>query len=487
MTADIVRSGAELALAARVIELVREVAGPAAEAEVTVRHDAEALTRFANSAIHQNVAEATTTVRLRLHFEGRTASSSTTVVAPAGLRGLVERTVEAARLSPPDITWPGLTPPSPLHGSAGYHGSGERSGLDFGFDEATARATPAERALRVADFVRAADGLETAGYCRTTYTSAAFANSAGQSVEGRTAEAAMDGIARLDGADGVARLAGGRLADLDGAALGARAAAKARAGQSPVELPPGRYEVVLEPEAVADLLDNFAVFGFNGKAFAQKQSFAELEAEQFDPAVTIVDEPLGSRGEPAPGLPFDIEGTPRESLVLVRDGVTKAVAHDRASAADAGTGSTGHASPASRSWGPMPSHMRLEAAPPATEPSLPPAGPADPIAESARPLAARMKRGLLITDFWYTRVLDQKALIITGLTRNGVWLVENGEIVGPVSNMRFTQSYPQALAAGAVLGIGSESVLLPDRWSGTRYAAPALHLASWNLTGNASG
>ncbi len=203
--------------------------------------------------------------------------------------------------------------------------------------------------------------------------------------------------------------------------------------------------------------------------------------------MTIVDEPLGSRGEPAPGLPFDVEGTPRESLVLVRDGVTKAVAHDRRSAAEVGAESTGHASESSRTWGPMATHMRLEAAPAATEPALPAAEPGGPTAESARPLVARMQRGLLITDFWYTRVLDQKSLVITGLTRNGVWLVEDGEVTSAVSNMRFTQSYPQALGIGMVLGIGSDSVLLPDRWSGVRFAAPALHLASWNLTGNASG
>ena len=100
---------------------------------------------------------------------------------------------------------------------------------------------------------------------------------------------------------------------------------------------------------------------------------------------------------------------------------------------------------------------------------------------------AHVERGLLITDFWYTRVLDPKSLMITGLTRNGVWLVEDGEVTAAVSNMRFTQSYPQALGIGMVRGIGSESVLLPDRWSGVRYAAPAVHLASWNLTGNASG
>jgi predicted Zn-dependent protease len=482
------RTGAELELAARVVELVRRTAGPGAEAEVMVRHNAEALTRFANSMIHQNVADAATTVRLRLHLDGRTAAGSTTITDAAGLSALVERTIAAARLTPPDAAWPGLTPPSPLHQSAGYHGSGERSGLDFGFDEATARATPAERAERVRDFVRAAGGLETAGYCRTIYTSAAFANSAGQAVEGRTVEAAMDGIARINGSDGVARQACGRLAGLDGAVLGARAAAKARAGERPVELPPGRYQVVFEPEAVADLLDNLSWFGFNGRAFAQKQSFAELGADQFDPSVTLVDDPLGSRGEPAPGLPFDVEGTPRESLVLVRDGVTKAVTHDRSSAAEAGAVSTGHASEDSRTWGPIATHLRLEASPAAAvEASPPDADPVGPTAESARPLVARMERGLLVTDLWYTRVLDQKALIVTGLTRNGVWLVEDGEVVAAVSNMRFTQSYPQALGPGMVLGIGSESVLLPDRWSGTRYAAPAVHLASWNVTGNASG
>jgi len=477
----------ELDVAGRIVGLVRSAVGPAAQAEVLVEHNAEALTRFANSAIHQNVAEATTTVRLRLHLDGRTAAGATTIITADGLRALVDRTVEAARLSPPDPTWPGLTRPTPLHVSAGHPGSGEHSGLDFGFDEATARADPGERAARVRDFVRAAGGLETAGFCRTVYASAAFANSDGHAVEGRTAEAAMDGIARVDGADGVARLASGRLDDIDGAALGARAAAKARAARRPVELPPGRYEVVLEPEAVADLLGNLAFFGFNGKLFNQRQSFAELGAEQFDPSVTIVDDPLGSRGEPAPGLPFDGEGTPRRTLVLVRDGVTRAVAHDRRSAAEAGAESTGHAWHESRVWGPIATSMRLEAAPPATEPALPPAAEPGPVAESARPLLAHVERGLLITDFWYTRVLDPKSLVITGLTRNGVWLVEDGEVTAAVSNMRFTQSYPQALGIGMVRGIGSESVLLPDQWSGVRFAAPAVHLASWNLTGNASG
>jgi predicted Zn-dependent protease len=465
----------ELALAGRVVDLVRRLAGPDAEAEAGVYHSAEALTRFANSAIHQNVADATTTVRLRLHLDGRTASASTTITDAAGLASLVERTIAAARLSPPDHLWAGLAPPAPVH--------------PVDVDEATAWAGPTERASRVRDFVRAAGGLETAGYCRTVYASGGFANSAGQAVEARAVEAAMDGIARNAGADGVARRASGRLADLDGAALGRRAAAKARAGGQPVELPPGRYEVVLEPAAVADLLGNLATFGFNGRSYAQQQSFAEPGAQQLDPAVTLTDEPSST-------LSFDVEGTPKVPLTLVAGGTTVALTHDRSSAAEVGATSTGHGSPSSRSWGPIATHMHLAPGPGSHAGPAPEAGrgtsdaasAADgPTVESARPLVAAVARGLLITDFWYTRVLDQKSLVITGLTRNGVWLVEDGEVTAAVGNMRFTQSYPDALAPGAVLGVGTESIRLPDRWSGVQYSAPALHLASWNLTGNASG
>jgi len=240
---------------------------------------------------------------------------------------------------------------------------------------------------------------------------------------------------------------------------------------------------VLEPDAVVDLLTNLAWYGFNGRAYAQRQSFAELGAGQFDPSVTLVDDPVGDGTGPAPGLPFDVEGTPRRRLALVRGGVTAAVTHDRASAAQAGAASTGHASETSRTWGPMAGHLRLE--PGASEGAG--ADPADPVAESARPLVARVRRGLLVTDLWYTRVLDQKSLTVTGLTRNGVWLIEDGRLTAPVGTMRFTQAYPQALCPGMVRGVGAAPVWRPDRWGGTRYAAPALHLASWNLTGNASG
>jgi predicted Zn-dependent protease len=459
---------AQLDIAARTLDLVRDRAGAPVEAEVAVDRQALALTRFANSFIHQNVADDTTTVELTVHADGRTASAATTVTTADGLRDLVDRTLAAVRLAPADPSWPGLAPPGPVGVPA--------------FDEATAAAEPGERAARVRAFVDAA-GLEAAGYCRTAAWERAFTNTAGQAVSTRTSEAAMDGIARADGSDGVARLASARLDDIDGAVLGARAAAKARAGMGAVELPPGRYEVVLEPAAVADLLSNFSVWGFNGKAYAERRSFAQIGAAQFDPAVTFADDPLVPG---RPGTAFDGHGTPKRRLVLVDAGVTTAVTHDRRTARLAGGGaeSTGHAVPDGRSpFGAI--ALNLALAPgraangaPATTESL------DPAAAS---LVAGMERGVLVTDLWYTRVLDPKTLVLTGLTRNGVWLVEDGKITTPVQNFRFTQSYPQALGPGGVKGIGPAAVLLPSSWGVSWWSAPALHLASWNFTGGASG
>jgi predicted Zn-dependent protease len=457
---------AQLELASQVLELVRPAAGTGAEAEVSVERQVQALTRFANSFVHQNLAEDTTTVRLRLHTGGRTVTGSTNVTAAGGLRDLVDRTVQAARYAPADPGWPGLAPPAPLAGEPG-------------FDQPTATAPPDARAAQVRSFIDAAGGLETAGYCRTGHWRRVFANSAGQSATFRTSEAAMDGIARQDGADGMARLASVRLADLAGAELGARAAAKARAAADPVELPPGRYQVVLEPSAVADLLSNFATWGFNGRALAERRTFAELGAEQFDRSVTIVDDPYAPD---SPGLAYDLDGTPRQRLTLVDAGVTTAVAHDRRTAAQVGGESTGHGIRAFGTLAAAPTNIRLL---PAAGPEVP-AGPGA-AAPAAAPLVAGLERGLLVTDLWYTRVLDPKSLVVTGLTRNGVWLVEDGEITTAVRNLRFTQSYPQALGPGAVCRIGPAATLQPAGMLTAWPSAPALHLASWQFTGGASG
>lgn len=429
--------------AEQVLELAA-AALPGADIEVIVDRNDFSLTRFANSFIHQNVTEESTSIGLRAHLGGRTVAATTT----SDVAGLIERVQAAVKVAPLDPGWPGLAPVQPLSGTSAA-------------DAAT--ASPDARASVVRDFVEAAGGLSTAGYCRTTYWTGSYRNSVGQALDASATSADMDGIARLNGADGVARRHSARLSDLDGAALGARAAKSARAQTGAEELEPGRYEVVLLPEAVSDLLANFAYYGFNGKFFNDGRCFAELGKAQFDPAITVIDDPFEVGGRP-----FDQEGSPRSHLKLVESGITRAVAHDRRSAAEAGARSTGHA--VTESWGPTAVNMAL-------------AGGTTGIEQ----MIGSVRRGILVSDFWYTRVLDPRTLVLTGLTRNGVWLVENGEIVRPLRNFRFTQGYVQALGPGQVLAVGAEVVPQPNRRELTTLSCPALHLASWNFTGGASG
>jgi len=440
-------------IAAAVLELVRARV-PSAETEATVRLGNEALTRFAGSFIHQNMGAETSHISLRVALDGRVAAA--TMDGPTDrdtLGRLVDDVLAAARLRPADPDWPGLTAAAPSP-DAGH------------WDDDTAEATPEARAQRVADFVAAADGLETAGYCSTEGLRTCFANSAGQLAEGRSTIAAVDGIARTATSDGSSHAVSVRLADLDGASAGRRAAAKARSAAHHTDLPPGRYEVLLEPYCVADIVAFLLIYGFSGRAVEEGRSFVRLGELQLDPALTLRDD-VTEVGHV--GIAFDAEGTPRRGISLVSGGVSTALLHDRRTAARAGTTSTGNAMEGAAAWGPLPS-AALVAAGDRSDPDL----------------LAGMERGLLITDLHYTRVLDPRTLVVTGLTRNGVWLVEQGRIVGSVANVRFTQSYVEALAPGAVRAVGSSRALVPGGFDGN-LLVPMLHLSSWNVTGNARG
>jgi predicted Zn-dependent protease len=257
-----------------------------------------------------------------------------------------------------------------------------------------------------------------------------------------------------------------RLADLDGRAIGERAAGKARTASDATDLAPGRYEVVLEPDCVANILSFLLVSGFNGKAVEEGRSFARVGETQFDRAITLREDVT----DPGTvGIGFDIEGTPKQPRDLVRDGVTRDLLHTRRSAKAAGVESTGHAVEGGAAWGALGANLVLRAGDRTTD-----------------DLIAGVERGVLVTDFWYTRILDPRTQVVTGLTRNGVWLIEDGAVTRPVTNLRFTQSFLEALGPDAVRGIAKEQALVLAGWDSI-YLVPALHLASWNFTGGAKG
>ncbi|MGH2401868.1 MAG: TldD/PmbA family protein, partial [Candidatus Limnocylindria bacterium] len=329
-------------------------------------------------------------------------------------------------------------------------------------------AEPDERAARVGAFVAAADGLETAGFCSTSGESVAFTNSAGQRLTGRASVAMLDGIARTGTADGSSRAASVRLADLDGQAVGSEATRRARDGADATDLDPGRYEVVLSPSCVVNMLGFLALYGFNGRAVEEGRSFARPGEAQFDSSISLADDvshPLSV------GVPFDAEGTPKQRLELVSEGVTAGLVHDRRTAKALGAESTGNAIAGLGTFGVIPANLVLE-----------------PGSSSEEELIGGVERGLLVTDFWYTRILDPRTQVVTGLTRNGVWLIEDGRIVRPVTNLRFTQSFLEALGPGQVRGVGSEARLIGGASFGVgSWVVPSLHLASWNFTGGARG
>jgi len=429
----------------RLVKLV----GDRAEAAASASTGRSALTRFANSSIHQNVAEDHTSARLLVSIDGRLASSGTDRPGDGGLERLVERTLAAARMRAVDPEWAGLAPPAPAPAIDTY-------------DEATHLASPTRRAEVVRQFVDAGGPeVRGAGFCDSGGSMSAFANSAGQRVAGRTSHATIEAIHRTARSDGRGWQSSSRLSDIDGAAAGRTAADKARRGDDLLELEPGRYEVVLEPSCLANMLD-FLMDGFNARTVAEDRSYVQLGHLQFDPALSIWDDATDPR---AISRGFDGEGTPKRRLDLVGHGVPMNICHDRRTAVTAGVESTGHGMGGEGSAGAWPSNLFVA-----------------PGAQSPEELIASVERGLLVTEFWYTRILDPKTQVVTGLTRNGTFLIEDGRIVGGAPNLRFTQSYVEALAPGNVLGVGHDARL----FDGT-YHVPSLHLASWNFTGGARG
>lgn len=437
-------------LAAKVLDMV----GDRAEAEVVATEGISSLTRFANSFIHQNVGEHLESVNLRVAVDGRVASAKTTASDDDALARFVDATLTTAQAQPVDKDWPGLIEPTPVPDVEHY-------------DAATADASPVARAELVKEFVDQGEGMLAAGYCETEGQTHTFMNSAGQQATGRETSAILDGIHRTATSAGSGHTDSSAIGDLDAAAAGALAAQRARDSEKTFDAKPDAYEVVLAPEAVASIAVFLGFYGFNAKAHEEGQSFATLGEEQFDPSFRFWDDVTDPR---AKSIGFDSEGTPKGRLDLVKDGITTALAHDRRTAKKAGVTSTGHGFPGSAMFGPAPFNLFVGAG-----------------AAGEEDLIAGIERGIYVSTFNYCRVLDPKPLIVTGLTRNGTFMIENGEITGAVSNLRFTQSFVQALAPRNVTGVGSN-----DRFADSEFGAgfvycPSLSLASFHFTGGAEG
>jgi predicted Zn-dependent protease len=310
--------------------------------------------------------------------------------------------------------------------------------------------------------IAAADeaGVTAYGSFATGAESIAVANSKGvRAAQLRTTSQLITVSMGPDGGTGYAESAAVDASTIDGGALGREAAGKARASANAIALEPGEYPVVLEEYAVVDILDMLGYLGFSALAVQEGRSFAEPGRRIGADTVSIWDD-----GHDAAGLPmaFDYEGVGKERVSLVDAGVCRDVVYDAQTASRAGRLSTGHGLPAPNPYGPFPINMLM--------------APGD---ASRQDLLDGLDRGLLVTRFHYTNPVHPKLAMITGMTRDGTFLVEDGTIVAPVRNLRYTQSYLEALAG--VQAIGRERKTLRGFLGGS--VVPAVRIAGWTFTG----
>jgi predicted Zn-dependent protease len=439
------------AVATDVLERVLALAGGEAEA-LYIARDAS-LTRFAGSRIHQNVSERDATLRLRAVDGPRSGVASTNRLDADGLAEVAARARELCRRASPH---PNPTPLPPA--SAG----GVQSVL--GYHASTAEAAPDRRAEGARAVIAAADAarLDASGAFSSERSTMAVANSNGLRSEHTTTQAKLLTVMTgPDGASGYAQATSPDISVIDAAAVGAEAAEKAAQAAGASDLEPGDYDVILEEYAVATALEYLSYAGFSALAVEEGRSFMEIGKQVMGGNVSIWDDGMDPAGTPSE---LDFEGVAKRRVELVMDGVAEAVVHDSATARRAGTISTGHGLPAPNAFGPLAWNLFMA-----------------PGSSSKAAMLASMDRGVWVTRFHYVNIVHPRRGVLTGMTKDGTFLVEKGRIVRPVRNLRFTQAMPEAFSR--VEAISSDTRLVGAEYSGINARVPALRIGRFAFTG----
>jgi PmbA protein len=419
--------------------------------EVLLMHEWGGLTRFASSEIHQSTFRENTALSVRVVSGDRVGVAATNECTPEGALAAAHSAKEMAEVVGPDPSWPGFAPKAAV------------SEVDRFFGD-TAGASPDLRAQGVAALVGVCpSGCAAAGAHDTTAGEVALANTEGQRCWSPSTQASLTTVVTgHDGGSGFAETFAGSLEAIDAEAIGRRASDKAVASRSPRELEIGTYPVVLEPAAVATLVGFLGWVGFGGKAYLEDRSCFSGKRDQqvAAPSVSIWDDGTDPR---TLGTPFDFEGVPRSRVDLIRDGVFLDAVYDRRTAKGAGIASTGHGLPAPNPEGPFPLNLMMATGDVRI----------DEMIEAT-------DRGVLVTRFHYTNIVNPIESSITGMTRDGTFLIEHGEVAGPVRNFRFTQSILDALSTVSMVGRQAE---LASEFFFSASTVPALKIEEFHFSG----
>lgn len=462
--------------AADIFDRIRRFSS-ADEVEVLFSGGKFALTRFANNAIHQNVEDENHVVSVRTVFGGRTARATTNKFDDEGLRRVVKSSEELATVQHPD---PDLLPMPDSQEAEGLLRPGSKGGSPVctrstpsRYFEQTVAITPEFRADEVSKIVQVAEKYElaTAGIFSSSDLVEGVFNSRGLSQWHAQTLAEISITMIGPNSSGWQKANSPDVKNLDPLGMAERAAQKAIESANRAEIPAGKYSVILEPSATLDIV-GFMFGDYSGMAILDQRSFltGRIGDKLFGENVTIWDDvahPLQA------GSPFDGEGVKRQSLPLVENGVVKRVVYARATANRmrhseyrdkvGSIEASGHGFALPNEIGEMPSNIVF-------------AAPQNP--QTLDDMIASTERGVLVTRLWYIREVDPYEKIVTGMTRDGTFLVENGKLSRGVSNFRFNESLIHMLS-------NVEAMSVPVRASGEEsfdMVVPAMKIRDFNFT-----
>ncbi len=441
-------------------KLVRSVMkmSKADQIEVSLLNQKQALTRFANNYIHQNVSESNTSISVRVAFGKKLGIASTNSLNLKKIRETVEWAESIALLQKENDDFISL----PKARAKDYRpvktlvkGTG-----DFG-EKVRARAVG--RIVEVAK----GNGLKTFGSVSNGFSEICVANSLGIFAHTVCGDVFSNIVMATDDSTGYAQAGARDVRSIDFQSLAETAARKAMISANPKDIGPGTYTTIFEPLAAREFLNYMAYYAFNGKTFAEGRSFisGKLGQKIVDERVSVIDDPFAARSF---SFPFDFEGVPKRKLVLIGNGVAKNVVHDSLSAFREKKKSTGHALSAPNPFGPVPFNVVMK-----------------PGRKSVDEMISETQSGILVTRFHYTNVIDAHKLSFTGMTRDGTFLIKDGKIAHGVKNLRFTENIIDVLNRIEDIGRRTE-LTADDPGYGARFATgtivPALKVRDFHFT-----
>lgn len=428
-------------------------AAQADQTEVLIAGQDLALTRFAANTIHQNVSETNVGVRVRSVVGKKIGVASSNDVSEASLKRLVRKAETIASFQQENPEFISLPEPLPIQEVDAY-------------SKSTANCSAETRAKGVGSILKPSrgKGLVASGAFSTGTEETMIANSLGVSAYHCCTMATVMTVIMSDDSSGYAADAAQNVTDLDPAEIGRIAMDKAIRSKNPISIEPGAYTVILEEDAVATMIFFLGYLGFNALAVQEGRSFmsGHIGEKVAGDNITIWDDGFDPRGVV---LPFDFEGVPKQKVMLIEGGFARNAVYDSATAArEPGKSSTGHGLPAPNTMGPIPINLLMK-----------------PGTATKEEMIASTERGIWVTRFHYVNPVHPVKTILTGMTRDGTFLIENGKVTQPLKNLRFTQSILEAFANVELLSKDLKMVKMG--FGNFASCAPAVKINGFTFTG----